>query len=161
MTRSEFIKTYKGWAIESTFGTGIFPSVKMAQAIIESSNRNGVPGASSLASKHNNFFGIKANSGWKGKRVNLATGEVFNGNAVIINDDFRVYDSPRDSFFDHTKFLVENSRYAKAGVFTASTPDEQAHRLKAAGYATAPDYANAIISVINANNLRQLDKKKV
>lgn len=80
MSREEFIDKYRDWAISSTYGTGIFPSVKMAQAIIESASSRGVPGESSLADKYNNFFGIKSSgSDWKGKSVNLSTGEFIDG----------------------------------------------------------------------------------
>lgn len=78
MSRLDFINKYADWVISSTFGTGIFPSVKMAQMIIESGNSAGIAGESSLAKKYNNYFGIKADSSWKGKSVNLATGEYFN-----------------------------------------------------------------------------------
>lgn len=80
MKREDFIHKYRDWAISSTYGTGIFPSVKMAQAIIESASSSGVPGESSLADKYNNFFGIKSSgSDWKGKSVNLSTGEFLDG----------------------------------------------------------------------------------
>lgn len=158
MTRADFIKKYGNAVITSTYGTGIFPSVKMAQMIIESANSKGVPGASSLASKYNNFFGIKADRTWKGKAVNLSTGEHFNGKDVMIVDGFRVYNSVADSLKDHTDFVLKFSRYDKA--LNAETPEEQAKLLQSAGYATSPTYASALISIINANNLKELDKKK-
>lgn len=161
MTRREFIQQYGPAVIDSTQGTGIFPSVKMAQAILESSTAQGVAGGSILARKYNNYFGIKADSSWKGKSVNLNTGEVFNGNHVVINDSFRVYSAPVDSFKDHTSFLEENQRYTNAGVFSAETPEDQARALKRAGYATDPDYAETLISLIRNYNLNELDKKKI
>ncbi|MBL4694037.1 glucosaminidase domain-containing protein [Candidatus Gracilibacteria bacterium] len=76
-TREKFIKKYATYAIHSTYGTGLFPSVKMAQAIIESASSSGKAGQSSLAKKYNNFFGIKSGSSWEGKSIDLATGEFF------------------------------------------------------------------------------------
>jgi len=63
-----------------------------------------------------------------------------------------------DSFFDHTKFLLKFSRYKAA--LQAATPEQQAIELKRAGYATAPDYATAIIDIIDRYNLKKLDKQK-
>ena len=53
---------------------GFFKSVIIAQAAIESNW-----GRSSLSAKYNNYFGIKAGKSWKGKTVNMKTGEVFDG----------------------------------------------------------------------------------
>lgn len=156
MKIEKYIKDFSWAAIESTNGTGLFPSVKMAQAIVESAAGNSV-----LAAKHNNHFGIKRGIGWKGEVVSMKTGEVFDGKNVTITDTFRKYNDAIQSFFDHTKFLQRNSRYAKAGVFTATTPEKQVEAIRAAGYATDPQYVAKIVSVINKWNLKELDKKKV
>lgn len=158
MTRTEFIQKYTPHVIASSAGTGLFPSLFMAQAILESSNSKGIPGASSLARLYNNFFGIKADKSWKGKVVNLKTREVFNGKDVIITDGFRVYDNPLESFYDRVKFLTDNPRYK--AVLTAPTPLLQAMELKKAGYATDPKYAEILQSIIKTNNLFELDQKK-
>lgn len=153
LTREEFVKKYSPFVTSITKGTGIFPQVMLAQAILESQGRvNGkyYPGQSKLARDYNNYFGIKASAGWKGKAVDLKTNEVYNGNTVTITDAFRVYNSVEDSMRDYLKFLQENPRYTKAGVFTASTPKEQAERLRAAGYATNPNYASLIDSIGNS-----------
>ncbi len=144
-------------------GTKIFPSVKMAQAILESTGKvknEWIAGASKLAFKYNNFFGIKdqANDEWHGDKVNLPTREVIKGKSVTVDSFFRVYDSPLASFQDHSKFLQKNPRYKKAGVFDAETPEEQAHKLQAAGYATDPNYAKLLIGIIQAYGLKDLDK---
>ena len=62
---------------------GFFKSVIIAQAAIESNW-----GRSVLSSRYNNFFGIKAGKSWKGKTVNMKTGEVFDGKQVTINSNF-------------------------------------------------------------------------
>lgn len=131
---------------------GLFPSVLLAQGILESGNGN-----SSLAAKHNNHFGIKRGVGWTGKVVSLNTKEVFDGRTVTIKDGFRVYDSAEQGFRDRNTFLKMNPRYQKAGVFDAPTPEEQAKRLKAAGYATDPHYAEKLIAIITSNHLHQFD----
>ncbi|OFY36258.1 MAG: hypothetical protein A2W91_05580 [Bacteroidetes bacterium GWF2_38_335] len=138
--------------VKAAKGTGLFPSLFMAQAILESGN-----GQSSLAKIYNNHFGIKATPDWKGKVVRMSTREVFNGNEVYIKDGFRWYEDPADSFKDRVKFLQENSRYKKNGVFTAKSPEEQADALQKAGYATDPNYASTLKMLISKNKLKELD----
>ena len=59
---------------------------------------------------------------------------------------------------DHTYFLQQYKRYAN--VFTAKTPEEQANALQNAGYATDPNYAGKLISIINTYNFKRFDEKK-
>lgn len=158
MTRDEYVKRFAAFVLDSVRGTGLFPSVVMAQALLESSNKFGEPGQSLLARKYNNHFGIKADKSWKGKAVNISTGEVFNGEHVMIKDNFRVYDKPEDGFEDRNRFLIQNPRYTKAGVFKAATPEEQAEALQAAGYATDPTYAKKIKILIATHKLKDLDR---
>lgn len=158
MTRKEFVEKYAPVIFDVAAGTGLFPSVFMSQAILESSDSKGNAGGSLLASKYNNFFGIKADKSWKGRVVNLKTREVLNGSDQVIVDGFRVYDNPIDSFRDRVKFLQQNKRYSK--VFTAQTPEQQAKELQAARYATDPNYAKIIIGIITGSNLKSLDLKK-
>lgn len=156
--RSVFIAYYENLVKKVTKGTGLFPSVMMAQAILESADSQGNVGNSTLARVYNNFFGIKADSSWKGAKVNLKTGEVFDGVSTTVNDAFRVYKDVETGFKDRVAFLKNNSRYTKAGVFSAQTPEAQAAALKAAGYATDPDYVSKITGLINKHNLKELDK---
>jgi flagellum-specific peptidoglycan hydrolase FlgJ len=158
MTRKEYIEKYRGMVLEAVKGTGLFPSLMMAQAILESSDRHGVPGNSSLARLHNNHFGIKANKAWLGPKVNLKTREVIDGSEVVIGDYFRVYEDAGQSFKDRVTFLQGNQRYTKHGVFTAKTPGEQAEALQRAGYATDPNYASILKNLISRLNLEELDK---
>lgn len=158
MTRDEYIAKYKDTVINATVGTGLFPSVMMAQAILESSDSKGVPGNSSLARLYNNHFGIKADRNWAGKKVNLKTREVVKGNEVVfLGQFFRVYDCALESFYDRVAFLKANKRYEKHGVFTSPTPVDQANALQAAGYATDPQYANIINKLITKHKLFALD----
>lgn len=129
---------------------GFIPSVLIAQAAIESNW-----GRSTLSAKYNNFFGIKAGKSWKGKTVNMKTGEVFAGRNVTINSNFRVYDSLADSIRDRNR-LLRMPRYK--AVEPAATPQAQAEAIKAAGYCTATNYVSSIMATIKANNLTQYDK---
>jgi flagellum-specific peptidoglycan hydrolase FlgJ len=158
MTRQDYIRKFTRAAIDSTKGTKLFPSLVMAQAILESSNKYGVAGASVLASQFNNHFGIKADSRWKGKKVNLSTREVYDGKDVIIGDYFRVYENAEQSFKDRNTFLSQNPRYRNAGVFNAPTPEAQAQALQRAGYATDPNYAQLLTLIIKSYDLKKLDE---
>lgn len=153
----EFIRRNANDVIKSVKGTGVFPSVKMAQMIIESSGKdeNGKFGIGKglAVRKATNYFGIKADKGWKGKKVQLATPR--DGKPVSW---FRVYPTPLDSLKDHTDFLLRNSRYKTHGVFIARTPQAQAEALQRAGYSESPTYSKALIGLIKAYKLTDLDK---
>ena len=129
---------------------GFFKSVIIAQAAIESNW-----GRSVLSSRYNNYFGIKASKSWRGKTVNMKTGEVFDGKQVTINSNFRVYDSLAESIRDRNR-LLRMPRYK--AVEAAATPREQAEAIKSAGYCTATNYVSSIMAIISANNLTQYDK---
>ena len=149
---NSFFDTYKFPAILSALRTGLFPSVVLAQAALETGY-----GKSLLSSKYNNLFGIKADPAWTGDAVNLNTGEYINGNAIVENDAFRVYTTPKDSIKDHITFLKSYDNYAQ--VFIAQTPEEQAQALQDAHYATDPDYASKLIAIVNDNNLKAFDNQ--
>ena len=153
----EFIKRNANDVIRSVKGTGIFPSVKMAQMIIESSGKDErgkfTIGRGLAVRKATNYFGIKADKSWKGKKVQLSTPR--DGKPVSW---FRVYPTPLDSLKDHTAFLLKNQRYTKHGVFSAKNPGQQAEALQRAGYSESPRYSKALISLIKAYKLTDLDK---
>lgn len=146
MTKEEFTKKYYNFANAASKGTGISPILILAQAYLESGGAK-----SGLASKYNNFFGIKATSNWTGKIVNLRTREqTKEGKDYYIDAKFRAYNSPAESFSDHIKFLKSNPRYAKAGLF--NNPNNyalQADSLQRAGYATDTNYSKVLKDVGN------------
>lgn len=153
MTREEYIKKIAPIATKVCRGTGLFASTMVAQAIIESGNGN-----SSLAKDANNHFGIKADRSWKGAVWSGKTREVIGGKDVYITDGFRWYSTIEEGFRDRNKFLKENKRYTQAGVFIAKTPEQQAEAFQLGKYATDPNYASIIKSVINGSGkLKQYD----
>jgi flagellum-specific peptidoglycan hydrolase FlgJ len=149
LTRTEFIKKHALAATVASFGNSIFPETLLVQSIIESANSAGVPGESSLAKKYNNYFGIKAAGGWKGKSVSLRTGEYFGGVKTTITDAFRVYPSYYASIRDVVKFYQTYSRYK--GVLQAQDVEAQLRAIGLSGYATSPTYGSALISIYRAN----------
>ena len=130
----------------------------MAQMIIESSGRDANGkfriGKGLAVRKATNYFGIKADRRWTGRKIALSTPK--DGKPVSL---FRVYNSPLDSMLDHTQFLLNNARYSNHRVFTAKTPQEQAEALQRAGYSESPTYSRALIAFIKAYNLTELDKQ--
>jgi flagellum-specific peptidoglycan hydrolase FlgJ len=154
---SNYIQQFSQDMIDACAGTGLFPSVMMAQGILESGN-----GKSKLASVYNNHFGIQCQCTAcpcfiYGERVNLLSSEEVNGVTIPQMEWFRTYATPYDGFSDRVNFLKKNSRYTKYGVFKASTPQEQADALQAAGYATESDYASQLKRIISDYNLESLD----
>ena len=87
----------------------------------------------------------------------MRTAEYKNGKKYYINADFRKYKSFSESVADHAKFLSDNPRYTKYGVFTAKTYAEQAKAIQRAGYATDPKYAEKVISTIKAYDLARFE----
>jgi flagellum-specific peptidoglycan hydrolase FlgJ len=146
--QSEFIDLHKNAVIGSTRGTNLFPSVKMAQMIIESGW-----GKSANARLANNYFGIKKGVGWNGPTIFLNTPRDANPRS-----EFRKYPNAAASIKDHSDFLIKNKRYTTAGVFSAKTPEDQIRALVRGKYAESSNYFNALMSLINQYKLKELDK---
>ncbi len=142
----QYIDQYKDIAIEQMLQWKIPASITLAQGLFESN-----AGRSELTRRGNNHFGIKCH-GWKG--------------ATVYHDDdrqnecFRAYTTAFESFEDHSRFLAQNKRYEK--LFKLKTTDYKgwARGLKAAGYATNPNYASQLIDIIQLYKLYQYDKAK-
>lgn len=117
-----------------TLGSGIFPSVMLAQWALESGY-----GTSNLAKNNNNFFGIKCygfncKNGWKN------------------------YNSKLSGYYGYIQLLTKSDRYKTA--LNADTPRNQIKELVNAGYAgNTPGYENYIMGIINSNDLQKFDKR--
>ena len=94
-----------------------------------------------------NLFGIKAGGNWKGRTVDIVTTEYVNGQPQKQVDTFRAYDSYADSFRDYANMLRGNARYQNA-VAAGQSAAGFAQGLQQAGYATDPNYAQKLMSVI-------------
>lgn len=153
--KKKFFESIKNQAITVSKETGMLPSVIIGQAALESNW-----GRSALSSKYNNLFGIKADSSWKGEKINLSTSEYYD---TKIKDNFRVYKSISDSVEDFGAFMKGNPRYRKAGVFTSKTYKEQINCVESAGYSTITNekgekvYAKYVLDIIKSNDLQLLD----
>lgn len=139
-----FVKQYKS-IVEKNISMYDLPAdVVLTQAGLESAWGKAVYG--------NNFFGIKANAAWKGQTQLLGTSEFVGGKYIRVKRAFRKYSTPEESFVDYCKFIVENRRYrAAVERYKQSGNSEQYCRdIAAAGYATAPDYADKLIRTLQS-----------
>lgn len=151
MTHKEFIEVIAKYVIKYANDYGIkVHSPIIAQAILESGW-----GGSTLASKYNNFFGLKCGGSWKGKSVNMATKEEYSvGTLTDIRANFRVFDSIEDGVKGYFEF-ISYSRYANLKGVT--NPEEYCRLIKADGYATSSTYVTNLMRVIRDNNLTRFD----
>jgi len=142
----DYINRYKDIAIEQMMRHRIPASITLAQGILESG-----AGKSMLTISSNNHFGIKCHNEWTGRR--------FYKDDDMKDDCFRVYDNARESFEDHSKFLLR-PRYKS--LFSLKITDYKgwARGLKACGYATNPRYADKLIDLIELYNLSEYDYAK-
>jgi LysM repeat protein len=144
ITREEYIQIYKDIAISEMNRSGIPASISLAQGILESDNGN-----SRLAVKANNHFGIKCH-GWTGKEIYHDDDEK--------DECFRKYKSAKESYIDHTDFLMNGPRYVFLFYLDQTDYKGWAKGLEEAGYATSRTYAKDLIRIIEENELDQYDK---
>jgi len=131
---------------------GTRPEMLLAQAALETGwgkhMIRGTDGSNSF-----NLFGIKADARWRGARAATETVEFADGLMRRQRATFRAYQSLGESFSDYVDFLKTNPRYREALNRAADAP-AFARELAAAGYATDPDYANKINSIMQGERLR-------
>jgi flagellar protein FlgJ len=133
-------------AEEASKATGIPAKFMLGQAALESGwGKREIKGRDGTNS--HNLFGIKASADWKGKVVEATTTEYVNGKAQSKVERFRAYDSYADSFKDYGKLLASNPRYEKV-LASAGDASSFAQGLQKAGYATDPNYATKLTSII-------------
>ncbi len=136
----EYVKRYKAIAMKEMRDYKIPASITLAQGILESNS-----GRSELAINARNHFGIKCHQGWE-------------GGTYLYDDDakdecFRVYDTPEESFRDHSLFLTSRDRYKMLFDLNIKDYESWAKGLKVAGYATDKNYPTRLIDLINRYEL--------
>jgi hypothetical protein len=100
----------------------------------------------------NNFFGIKAKKGEAGTSV--MTHEYEGGNKVNKEQVFKDYGSVEEGMAGYVDFITKNPRYAKSGAFQAKTAEEYATKMQQAGYATDPNYAKNLSTVMEGKTFK-------
>ncbi len=144
----EYVLQYKYDAIREMYEDGVPASITLAQGILESDAGNSL-----LAKEANNHFGIKCHNEW--------SGPVFVQDDDAKNECFRKYDNVFQSYVDHSNFLKSRPRYAFLFTFDLTDYESWAYGLKAAGYATDPNYAPRLMKIIEKYKLNQYDTAKL
>jgi len=152
-TPEEFIRDLLPYARKGAAELGVKPGVLIAQAALETGWGQKVihhaDGRSSF-----NLFGIKADTGWSGDKVSVATLEYENGLAEKQRALFRSYDSLEGAVSGYVEFLRSNPRYQGA-LERAADPEAYLSGLKAAGYATDPEYVSKIKAIMNQDSFME------
>ena len=138
-----YIDQYKDLAIEEMAQYHIPASITLAQGLLESG-----AGKSYLSRYGNNHFGIKSH-GWSGRTIRHDDDSK--------QEQFRAYDSVRESYEDHSRFIANRERYSR--LFSLKSTDYKgwARGLKECGYATNPQYAQRLIGIIETYKLYEYD----
>jgi len=145
-TVSSFTNKMSSYAQQASNATGLPAQFMLGQAALETGwGKKEIKGADGTPS--NNLFGIKAGGSWTGKTVSAVTTEFINGEKQTRVEKFRAYDSYADSFKDFANLISSNPRYQNV-LNNLSNVNSYADAMAKAGYATDPDYAKKLASVI-------------
>ncbi len=145
LSASEYCRLYAAEAQRQMRLYGIPASITLAQGMFESAY-----GASYIAVKANNHFGIKAYRGW--------TGPVVRCDDDASNEPFCKFKTVQEGFEYHSKFLKNSTRYAPLFKLDVTDYKGWAKGLQKCGYATNPKYPELLCDVIERYNLTQYDK---
>lgn len=151
--QQEFLNKAIPAATTASSKYGTYTSVMLAQAAVESAW-----GQSGLAqAPNNNLFGIKGS--YKGQSVNMNTGEYGSNGYYTTNAGFRKYPSYTESFEDKGSLLRNQMGNYYSGTWVENSNNyAQATQNGLQGkYATAPNYAKTLNSVIAANEFDKYD----
>jgi hypothetical protein len=147
-----YIRQFAPLAVDEMYYSGIPASIKLAQGILETSG-----GQSRLATEGYNHFGIKCKSYWTGDTLQLRDDDL-DANGNLIESCFRCYDSPRESYRDHSDFLRNGERYRPLFQLDRTDYSAWANGLQQCGYATNPEYARKLVTLIERYHLHVFDR---
>ena len=149
-----YINKYRFAAKVELTKSGIPISIKLAQGILESKC-----GSSELARKANNHFGIKCGKNWKGKSYTILSDEWDRkrGRMIARKGCFRAFATADDCYNAHSQ-LLKHKRYKKLFELDYRDYKNWALGLQKLGYATDPDYAKKIITIVERYHLYELDR---
>ncbi|MCC5824983.1 flagellar assembly peptidoglycan hydrolase FlgJ [Alkalimonas sp.] len=149
---AEFVERLLPAAREAASALGLDPLALVAQAALETGWGQHMIRTANGENSYN-LFGIKASRGWQGDTAVVDTLEYRQGVAQKEKAKFRAYASPEQSLQDYVQFIRGSARYQDA-VKVASDSVAYFHQLQAAGYATDPNYAEKIKSVLSSPTIR-------
>lgn len=148
--KEEFVEKIAPIAQDEQRKCHIFASITIAQAALESNW-----GQSELATQYYNLFGVKSDTGGL-----MTTKEYVNGQWIVVRARFAIYQSWRESIEQHTALFVDGTSWDSShyqAVLSADNYVEAAQALQQRGYATDPNYAQKLISLIKTYNLDKYD----
>lgn len=149
--QQDFVDRMLPHARQASQATGVPPHLMLGQAALESGwGKREIRMADGSTSY--NLFGIKANPGWNGKVAEVMTTEYKNGVAYKQVEKFRAYSSYAEAFQDHANMIGKNPRYAEV-LQQGGDVAGMAQAIQKAGYATDPNYADKLASVMGRMNL--------
>ncbi|WP_185749329.1 glycoside hydrolase family 73 protein [Pantoea dispersa] len=145
----EFVRFVFDEAKKNEAESHVPAAITTAQAILETGYGKSVPVDIYSKEYSNNLFGIKAHGNPSYVWVN--THEFINGVKTAVVDKFMKYSSYEESISGRSDFFVKNKRYHF--LFDYDDPCDWARGLQKAGYATDPNYANKLISIMKKESL--------
>lgn len=146
LSKAEFVKQVFEEAKKEELTSKIPAAITTAQAILETGFGRSVPTDIYTKKYSYNLFGIKG-IGPAGY-VSIYTHEVIEGKRIKIIDKFQAYHSFAGSIKGRTDFLNDNRRYRS--LFNSTDPVAWAEGLQKARYATDPNYAKILISIMKS-----------
>jgi len=153
--KAALIEWLASYAVREQQRSGVPASITIAQAILETGwLRRETPVRRRMVLEAKNLFGIKG-EGPAGS-VEIPTQEHENGQVITIVANFRAYHSYAESFQDHSNLLTTSDYYAYAMKYR----DDPRRYIRevAKNYATDPDYADEVWSIVERYNLTRFDK---
>lgn len=154
-TQENFVMMLKPHAEKAAAELNINPDVLIAQVALETGWGKHVIHDRSGENSFN-LFNIKAGGQWQGDKVNVNTLEYRNGIAAQEKSDFRKYNDYAESFSDYVRLMKNNPRYEKV-LATGTNSSAYAEALQSAGYATDPQYAKKIKSLLGSDAIKSLN----
>jgi flagellum-specific peptidoglycan hydrolase FlgJ len=145
-----FINSVLPGAVNIQIKTGLPAAVMVAQAAQETGWGQNITKDMHTGQNSFNLFNIKG-TGPAGSAQTLTT-EYVNGVAEQIVAAFRAYHNYEESFSDYATLITGSTTYARA-VAAENDPVAYAHAIQTCGYATDPNYAQGLISIMNEYNL--------
>jgi flagellar protein FlgJ len=150
----EFVKVLYPHAVEAAKALNLDPKAMIAQAAVETGWGKSLIHKKDGENSHN-LFGIKADRRWDGEKATIDTLEFVNNVPEKQQASFRSYGSFTHSMNDYVDFIKSNPRYEQA-IQKTETPKDYFTALQDAGYATDPQYADKVMSVLNGTILGEL-----
>lgn len=143
--QTDFIGKIAPLATAEMKKTGLLASLTIAQAILETGW-----GTSGLTKRSNNLFGIKGNG------VSSKTFEYIGGKRAEIVDSFKFYPDFETCIADRSALIMRLPRYRN--LIGCTDYKTACRNIQADGWATAPNYADCLIRLIEQYRLYEYDR---